>query len=58
MLLVIQNKFSYIHNKEKNNHFLGLCLDRFVLQQLIVNPQDRFCFKQLKSYATVVGREQ
>ena len=49
MLLVIQNKFSYIHNKEKNNHFLGLCLDRFVLQQLIVNPQDRFCFKQLKS---------
>ena len=49
MLLVIQSKFSYIHNKEKNNHFLGLYLDRFVLQQLIVNPQDRFCFKQLKS---------
>ena len=23
MLLVIQKQFSYIHNKEKNNHFFG-----------------------------------
>ena len=40
---------SYIHNKEKYDHFPGLCLDRFVSQKLIVNPQDRFCFKQMKT---------
>ena len=40
---------SYIYNKEKYDHFPGLCLDRFVSQKLIVNPQDRFCFKQMKT---------
>ena len=58
MLLVIQKLSVISIIRRKNNHFPGLFLDRFASQQLIVNPQDRFCFKQLKSYATVVGREQ